>query len=535
MNPFDRFRKECAGLCKPHESLLERPPKEVSADLALPCFRIAKNPMETAKGIAAKFRKGVYIQRVEAAGPYVNFYADWDKLSKDVVSSASKKSFGKGAKKKERVMVEFIGNNTHKAFHIGHFRNACLGDSLVRILRFSGYGVIAANYLGDIGAHVAKCLWLYAKQYSGKEPSSNKGRWLGDIYAEASSMLEGNEENRKEYLEVLKRLYDGESKIMSVWKKTREWSLEEFHNINRELGIDIDVTFYESDVERKSVEFANDALRKGIAKRSDGAIIFDLKGFGLDVLVVLRSDGTPLYSTKDLELAKLKFEKYRIDRSVYVVGSEQKLYLKQVFKSLELMGFKQAKQCHHLSYELVTLKGGKMSSRAGNVILYEDVMKEALEKAKKVSEDSAKEVAVAALKYSMLNRDNNKAIVFDDEEALSFEGDTGPYLLYTYARARSILMKSKKKPLFKKAPEARSVIKKMAGFPYIVQHACNEMKPHYVAVYMHELASCFNEFYHANKVIGSENEASLLAVVKSLASVMNTGLELMGIPVIERM
>ena len=305
MNPFDRFRKECAGLCKPHESLLERPPNEVSADLALPCFRIAKNPMEIAKGIATKFRKGVYISRVEAAGPYVNFYADWDRLSKDVVSSASGKSFGKGAKKKERVMVEFIGNNTHKAFHIGHFRNACLGDSLVKILRFSGYNVIAANYLGDIGAHVAKCLWLYMKEYNGKEPSSDRGRWLGDIYAEASSMLDENEEYKKEYQEILHRLYGWDNRIIAVWKKTREWSLEEFQNINRELGIKIDVTFYESDVEKKSVEFAKEALAKGVAKRSDGAIIFDLKDLG--ILVVLRSDGTPLYSTKDLELAKLKF------------------------------------------------------------------------------------------------------------------------------------------------------------------------------------------------------------------------------------
>ena len=519
--------------------MLEKPPKEVAADLALPCFSLAKklkkNPIEIAKEIAAKFKKGVYIEKVEAVGPYVNFYAKWEKLSKDVVSSAGKPSFGKGTKKKERVMVEFIGNNTHKAFHIGHLRNACLGDSLVRILRFSGYDVVAANYLGDIGAHVAKCLWLYTKQYSGKEPSSKKGMWLGDIYAEASGMIENSEDYRKEYLDVLQRLYRWDKDIISIWKKTREWCLEEFRNINRELGIDIDITFYESDVERSSVEFANDALKKGVAKRSDGAIIFDLKEFGLDVLIVLRSDGTPLYSTKDLELAKLKFEKYDIDKSIYVVGAEQKLYLRQVFKALELMGFEQAKQCFHLSYELVMLKEGKMSSRAGNVVLYEDIMREAFEKARAISQDSAKEVAIAALKYSMLSHDSNKTIIFDAEDAIGFEGDTGPYLLYTYTRARSIMKKSKKKPFFRKAPESISLVKKMAEFPDIVSHSCREMKPNYMAVYMHDLAAAFNEFYHTNKVIGSENEASLLAVVKSFSLVMKTGLLLMGIRTIERM
>ena len=472
---------------------------------------------------------------MEAKGAYVNFYADWKKLGKDVMSAASRKSFGGGAKKKERVMIEFIGNNTHKAFHIGHLRNACLGDSLARIMNFSGYDVIRANYLGDIGAHVAKCLWLYMKQYNGKEPSSGRGRWLGEIYAEASQLLEKSSEYEKEYLEVLRKLYSWDKGIIPVWRKTREWSLEEFTNINRGLGIDIDVTFYESDVEKRGKEFVLEALKRGIAKRSDGAIIFDLKEFGLDILIILRSDGTPLYSTKDLELARLKFDKYKIDRSVYVVGAEQKLYLKQIFKALELLGFEQAKQCSHLAYELVTLKDGKMSSRAGNVILFEDIMDDAVEKAKKISADSAKEVAMAALKYSMLSHDSSKVIVFDAEEALSFEGDTGPYLQYTYARARSILKKSKKKPVFKAADEALPVIKKMSGFPSVIQHACNDMKPHYLANYLHELAAVFNEFYHANKVIGGGNEASLLAVIKSFSHVMKSGMSLLGIPVLERM
>ncbi|MBI2173408.1 MAG: arginine--tRNA ligase [Candidatus Aenigmarchaeota archaeon] len=539
MEPFLKFRKECEKLCKPHGNLLEKPPKELSADLALPCFSLAKglkkNPLDIAKGIAAKFGKGVYISRVEAEGAYVNFYADWKRLGKDVVLAASRKSFGSGARKKERVMVEFSQPNTHKGFHIGHLRNTCIGDSMARIMRFSGFEVISANYPGDIGAHVAKCLWLYMKQYRGKEPSSGRGRWLGEIYAEASQLLEKSSEYEKEYLEVLRRLYSCDSSIMPVWKKTREWSLEEFRNIYRELGVSFDVWFYESEVEKRGKDFALQALKRGIAKRSEGAIIFDLNDYGLDVLIVLRSDGTPLYSTKDLALAEMKFKQYKIDKSVHVVGSEQKLYFRQLFKALELLGFEQAKQCGHLSYELVMLKEGKMSSRAGNVILFEDIMEDAVEKAKKISADSAKEVALAALKYSMLSRDSSRVIVFDAEEALSFDGDTGPYLQYTYARARSILKKSKKKPSFRAAEEALPVTKKMSEFPSVIRHACDDMKPHYLANYLHELAAVFNEFYHANKVIGGGNEASLLAVIKSFSHVMKSGLSLLGIPVLERM
>ncbi len=538
MEPFLKFRKECEKICRPNGSLLEKPPREVDADLALPCFTLAKegrNAVEIARDISKKFKKGMYVQRVEPVGPYVNFYADWRNLGKDVVSSASKKAFGRGTIKKEQVMVEFSQPNTHKGFHIGHLRNTCIGDSLVRIMRFSGFNVISANYPGDIGAHVAKCLWLYMKNYRGQEPASGRGRWLGEIYAEASQLLEKSSEYEKEYLEVLRKLYSWDKGIMPVWKKTREWSLEEFRNIYRGLGVSFDVWFYESDAEKRGKDFALQALKRGIAKRSDGAIIFDLKEYGLDILVVLRSDGTPLYSTKDLALAETKFTKYRIDKSVYVVGSEQKLYFQQLFKALELLGFEQAKQCKHLSYELVMLKEGKMSSRAGNVILFEDIMEDAVEKAKKISPDSAKDVAIAALKYSMLSHDSGRVIVFDADEAMSFEGDTGPYLQYTYARARSILKKSKKKPVFKAADEARPIIKKMAEFPSVIRHACDDMKPHYLANYLHELAAVFNEFYHANKVIGGGNEASLLAVVKSFSQVMKSGMSLLGIPVIERM
>ncbi|MDI6721696.1 MAG: arginine--tRNA ligase, partial [Candidatus Aenigmarchaeota archaeon] len=433
-------------------------------------------------------------------------------------------------------MIEFSQPNTHKGFHIGHLRNTCIGDALVRIMRFSGHDVIAANYPGDIGAHVAKCLWLYKKKYNGKEPASGKGKWLGEIYAEAAQLLENNEEYKKEYIETLHHLYEWDKRIIPLWKKTREWGMEEFRNIYKELDVNFDVWFFESEVEKRGKEFAEEALKKGIAKRSDGAIIFDLKEYGLDVLIILRSDGTPLYSTKDLALAEIKFKKYSIDKSIYVVGSEQKLYFRQLFKALELLGFEQAKKCYHLSYELVMLKEGKMSSREGNVILYEDVMKEAVEKAKDISPESAKNVAIAALKYSMLSRDSNRIIVFDADEALSFEGDTGPYLQYTYARARSILKKSGKKPLAESFSEKEiSLIKKMSEFPDIVGHSCNDMKPHYIALYLHELASVFNEYYHANKIIGSENEWSLLALVNAFSNVMRTGLLLLGIPVMERM
>ncbi|MBU4284209.1 MAG: arginine--tRNA ligase, partial [Nanoarchaeota archaeon] len=419
---------------------LETPPDSKLGDYAFPCFGLAKqlkkSPIEIAKDLASKLKPNKYIKEVKNTGPYVNFFVNESILAELILNniSSGKDDYGKAKKKKERVMIEFSQPNTHKGFHIGHLRNASLGDSLVRIMRFNGYDVVAANYIGDIGAHIAKCIWYYLKFYKNKEPKTNKGEWLGSIYTEASKIVAENEEYKKEIQKIQRKLEDGNKELTELWEKTKEWSMQDFYKIYKELGINFDVFFFESQVEKPGKKIVLDMLKKGIAEKSDGAVIINLEKYGLKVFLLLKSDGTSLYSTKDFALAKKKFDDYKIDKSIYVIGSEQRFHLKQLFKTLEIIGFKQAKKCYHLSYELVMLKEGKMSSRLGNIVLYFELSKKIFEKASKEvekrhkqwpekdKEKATKQIAVAAMKFSMLNQDNNKTIVIILVKHAEFHG-----------------------------------------------------------------------------------------------------------------
>ncbi|MCD6522119.1 MAG: arginine--tRNA ligase [Candidatus Diapherotrites archaeon] len=530
---------------------LTYPPDPKLGDLASRiAFELPGNPKENAEALAKKIKRGGMIKNVKAYGPYLNFFADWDALSKAIVEDALKEGYGKGKQKKEKVMVEFSQPNTHKAFHVGHLRNVCLGDSLVRILRYNGYETIAANYLGDTGTHVAKVLWCLEKFHKGEKPEKNKGRWLGEIYKEAAQKLKENPAYEEEVRNVYKRLFfDKERELVDLWKKTRQWSIEEFDRIYRELGVTFDTVFFESEVEEPGVELVKQLVEKGIAKLDQGAVIVDLKDKGLGVFLLLRSDGTPLYSTKDLYLAKKKFEEYNIDVSIYVVGSEQKLYFKQLFETLRRMGFKQADKCYHLAYELVVLKSGKMKSREGNVILYEDFAKEAIERARKAVEEKnpklseeekqsiAKVVGIGAIKYGMLKVSNNKTIVFDWETALDFNGESAPYIQYAYVRAKHILEKSTKNP---KAgalttESEKNLLKKIGEFPDVLEDAASHYSPHLIANYAYELAYTFNSFYNSEQVIGSDKEEERLALVLSTADTIKACLDLLGIAAPSRM
>ncbi len=540
------------------ESLIEVPPDPALGDLSFPCFTLSKiykkNPAEISNEIFSNIikQKNQFIEKIEVKGPYINFFIKKEKLAQIVIKQIRKQRNNYGRNntgKKQKVMVEFSQPNTHKGFHIGHLRNTCLGDSLVKILRFSNYNVIAANYPGDIGAHVAKCLWLYLKFYKNKEPKTSKGIWLGQLYANATKLLEQDESYKQEYEELLKKLYNRDKEIIKAWKKTRSWSLDEFKKIYKELNVNFNIWFFESQLEEEGKKYAQELLKEDIAKESDNAIIFDLKQYNLGVLIILRSNQTPLYSTKDLVLAARKFNKYKIEKSVYVVASEQKFYFQQLFKALEIIGFKNAGNCFHLSYELVMLKEGKMSSREGNVILYEDLMERALKKEKEElnkrrvkinNETKAKIIALAALKYSMLNVDSNKTIIFDWDKALSFEGDSGPYLLYTYARISSILrnasINSKIKSTLTQDLE-HQIIKKLSEFPEQIVKAAIEYKPNVIANYIYELAQLTNEYYHKFPILKEKAaiKNSRLLLINSIKQVMLNSFNILNIKPLEKM
>jgi arginyl-tRNA synthetase len=540
------------------ENLIEIPPNPNMGDYSFPCFILSKKHKKSPNQIAENLRKKIKIPReleqIQALGPYLNFFVNKKLLAQNIVKEIliKKDNYGKSKTKKQKVMVEFSQANTHKAFHIGHIRGTSLGESLARISEFHGDKVVRANYQGDTGMHVAKWIWCY-KKYHSEEKLQKDESWIASIYVDAIKRLAKNEIFQEEVNEINKALEDRkDKKLMQLWRKTREFSLDSLEKIYSELNTHFNNYFFESQVEQRGKKISNELLKRKIAKKSQGAVIMNLEKYNLGVWVLLRSDGTALYSAKDLALADEKFKKFKIEKNIYVIGNEQDMHIRQLFKTLELMKFKQAEKCRHVSYGMVRLLEGKMSSRTGDNILYSDFMKEITSYAKnrikerdsKIKEQELEKraltVSIAAIKYSMLKQHSNKNIIFKKEDALSFEGDTGPYLQYSYARASSILKKAKSKQTknFKiktLKPKEIELTKKLAQFPEVVLSSYNNLNPSHIANYSYQLAKVFSEFYHDCPVINNDNEQFRLALVQSFRYVLKNSLSLLGINVLERM
>ena len=540
------------------EELIEVPKNSQMGDYSFPCFslskKLKKNPAEIAKDFSGKIQLSKEFERVGAIGPYINFFVNKKILAKKIIDRITKEKdkYGSGKFEKEKVMIEFSQANTHKAFHVGHVRGTSLGESLARILEFSGNKVVRANYQGDTGMHVAKWLWCYQKYHS-KEELRNDESWIASIYVDAIKRLGKNKKLQSEVDKLNKKLEDKSDKeIVKLWKTTRKLSLDSFEKIYHELNTKFDEYFFENEVEKEGKKISQGLVKKKIAKISDGATIVDLEEEKLGVWVLLRSDGTVLYSAKDLALAEKKFSDFKIDKSIYVVANEQNLHLQQLFKTLELMKINSADKCKHISYGMVRFPWGKMSSRSGENVLYSDFkeklvdysMKEVEKRFKNLEStevyDRALAIAIASLKYSMLKQDTNKDLIFDPKKSLSFEGDTGPYLLYSYARASSILRKAeyKKQRKFeigKISNSEKKLIVELGRFPEIVKSSSENLSPNLIANYSFQLAKTFSEFYHNCQVIGSEEEGFRLKLVDCFSQTINNSLRLLGIPVIQEM
>lgn len=536
---------------------------------------------EIAEAVKNSLRQIPGISRGEAVKGYLNLYFSTAEVAQRVVESAlaDGNRFGAGSPKNERVMVEYAQPNTHHSFHIGHYRNTILGESLARIVEFAGFETIRASYPGDLGLGVITVLWAYEKFYKGQEPGDihERGQWLLKIYAEATNLLT-QKENETPEESALREQYEAERREMyrkwdagapavrQLWQETREWSLIELRDILEMMDVNIDVWFFESEVDESSKKIVDELIAKGIAEdeRPTGPVIVKIdEKLGLAkekyrVAVILRSDGTSLYLTKDLALAEVKFDKYHVARSIYVVDNRQSLHFQQAFKILELWGFQQAEKCYHLGYGFVSLPEGAMSARRGRVVLFKDVYDESIqrvlatiaEKNPNMPESErlgvAKKVGMGALAYSMLSVDNNKDMVFDINDALSFDGRTGPYIQNAYVRANSILRKAGSDnriletrifdyPLTNHEIE---LIEQMSRFPNVVQQAANEYRPLLVAAYVYDLATAFHSFYHAVPVLQSESEsikAARLRLVAAAKQVLANGLRLLGITAPEMM
>ncbi len=535
---------------------IETPPSSELGDFAFPCFFLAPFLKEEPNDIALELRGDIElikgIRDVQTQGPYINFFLDRKKMVQNIASDISGQGKGLNFGKGKKVMIEFSQPNTHKAFHVGHIRGTSIGESLARIFEFCGNRVIRANYLGDSGMHVAKWIWCY-KKYHSREKLRDDESWIASIYVDAVKRLKKNENLQAEVDMVNQKLESGEDKDMNeLWKKTKQLSLKSFEKIYSQLNTHFDVYYFEKDMEERGKAIVDSMVKSKIAKKSEGAIIMDLEKYNLGIWVLIRKDGTVLYSTKDLALVEKKFSQYPdLEKSIYVVANEQDLHFEQLIKTLELIKSEHAGRMKHVSFGMVRLPEGKMSSRTGQNILYSDFLKQVVLHAKKEIRkrnpkiksgslnERALKISIAAIKYFMLKQGEKKDIVFDIKESLNFEGNSGPYIQYSYARASSILKKAKNKgnPKFEDLEEKETeLIKKMAEFEDVVRRAYENLNPSTLANYSYQLAQVFNEFYHECPVIGSEEKESFrIYLVESFRQILKNSLYLLGIDVLEQM
>jgi arginyl-tRNA synthetase len=543
------------------EESIEVPPQPEFGDLASTiCFQLAKKEKQDPKRIAEEIVKKIkipkksLIKRVEAKAGYINFFFDWEKISEKVLKEVYKGlkfETGKGKK----VMVEYSQPNPVHPMHIGHARSTFLGDALANIYEFLGYKVIRANYMNNVGLQVAKLVTAYLIWGDGKEPEGKPDLWLWEFYVKFHEEASKNPSLEEKAREILRKYeIEKDKEIVKVWNKIVEWCIKGFKETYKKLGIDFDVYFYESDSRELGKKIVEDALKKGIAFESpEGAIVADLEKYGLPNIVILRSDGTGLYITSDLGLTKQKFENYKIDKSIWVVSSEQNLYFKQLFKILELLGFKWVKNCYHFSFELVRLEEGKMSSREGKAVMLDEVVKKLTEIAlqeveKRNSNLSEKEkvklaekIGIGALKYAIVKIDPNNTIVFDWNRMLSLQGDTGPYLQYACVRCKGILEKAGKwKPKYKikeLKEEEKNLIKLILKFSKVVKDAAEDFRPNYICNYAFDLATAFDKFYEVCPVLKAEKGVKefRLTLVDSTRKILEKCLDLIGIQVVEKM
>ncbi len=548
--------------------LFVEPPNTQLGDLALGCFIIAKNLKKNPAQVATELKGLIALDQdiiqLETAGPYLNFKLSTELLGREFLSAVRDGSFFKRklTEQNPRTMIEYSQPNTHKEIHVGHMRNASLGDAIVRLLKYCGYDVVSTTFPGDVGTHVAKCLWYLKYKNTEPIPESGKGEWLGRLYSKGNLLLEDElgtpkeAENREKLTQILKQLEHGSGEYFELWKQTRQWSVDLMEQVYQWAGISFDTWYWESTVDAASVQYVKQLKAEGKLIESQGAVGMDLESEKLGFCMLLKSDGNGLYATKDIELAKRKFLEHKIEKSIYVVDVRQELHFKQVFKVLEKLGFEQAKNCFHLKYNFVELPDGAMSSRKGNIVplmelvhkMEQTVKNNYLSRYRGEWSDSeidlvAAQVAKGAIKFGMLRMDTNKKIVFDMEEWLKLEGESGPFVQYSCARINSLLRKlgtpgaQVQWNALNHATE-RNLISGLMSFQNIVLGAAENYKPHLLTTYLYETAKRFNLFYHECSIGNAETEdlkQARLALSQATGLVLAQGLALLGIPVPERM
>ena len=545
------------------ESFIETPKDKNNGDYAFPCFRLAKTLKKAPPVIAEEIKEKIeidekYITKVEVAGGYINFYVNKQLQIEELMEEFSKKNeygksdFGKG----KNVIVEYSSPNIAKPFHIGHLRTTLIGNCLYRVYKYLGYNTTGINHLGDYGTQFGKMIEAYkmwGQEYDLTEDPINK---MMDMYVRINELCKSDEQVLERCRENFKLLEDGDEYCTKLWNEFKELSLKEFSKIYDVLNVKFDSYAGESFYQDKMGEVISILESKGRITESNGAKIVDLEDRGINTpCIIQKSDGSTIYATRDLAAILYRARTYDFDKCLYVVAYEQNLHFKQIFEiAKDLVDEKYWKGLEHISYGMVSLPTGKMSTRLGNVVKIEELISETINKAKEIIEEKnpqlpnkeeiAKKVGIAAIVFNTLSSTNIKDQIFDWNVALNFQGETGPYIQYTYVRTKSVLEKVENLPEAKEIKlnnlmdeYSLDLVNLLYGFEDILKQVTNKNEPGILARYLIEIAKSYSAFYNENKIICEDKDIQNARVYLTycVGKVLKQGAELLGMEMPEKM
>lgn len=508
-----------------------------------------KNPREIAESIVAKL-KHPNITEATIAGPgFINLRLN-DSVLIDLLSAKPVQALAG-----QKVVAEYSDPNPFKVLHAGHLYTSVVGDAIANLLEAGGGEVHRVNFGGDVGLHVGKTLHVILKRLDGENPeelakvdASERSQWMAGAYVEGTNLYDDDESAKAEIVKLNKRVYqlhtdnDHESPLAQIYWTCRQWSYDYFNEFYERIGSKFEKYYPESETAELGLKTVTQQIGK-VFEKSDGAIVFKGEDHGLHTRVFINSEGLPTYEAKDVGLIMAKKRDYNFDKSVVITGNEQAQYMSVVLKAIEQFAPELARATTHLTHGMVKLAGGvKMSSRKGNILRAVDVLDIAEQSNKELTGNTDPDTALAAVKYAFLKTRLGGDIIYDPAESVSLEGNSGPYLQYAHARARSIITKA-----IKSGPEGiraypkelneseRKLASKIGQYAETVNKAVAELMPHHLCAYLYELAQVFNSFYEHNRVIGSEREIDRLSLVMSYADTLKAGLSLLGIPAPDHM